>query len=173
MTHHNPNLEPVDSIDPLDAELAAFVDGLLRGPSAPSIEISPQNAELAQLSRQVQRLIAPDSPPSPVFRARLAARLDAEWDLAQNQSNKPKSVPLRAGRVFITPHTRRLLGIAALVAVLFAVVLALASSSGAIAPTATAGAAIGTLTPEFAIFFGVLLAIGLAIGLSLWLRRRR
>ena len=62
----------------LDEELAAATDALLNGQEP--ISFSGENEELAEVVRQLHRVIDPDRPLATEFERRLTQRLNSEWD---------------------------------------------------------------------------------------------
>ncbi len=134
----------------LDDELAAFTDGSLAGEDVPT----PAGLEdLAQVVRQLNAVIAPAEQPSPAFQEHLAQRLNREWTL-QHQ----RRTSFRFGR--------RLVQLAALVAVILGAVIVLSYDSE---DKSVQGTALGS-TSGIVVVVAVLVVVGVAI---LWFYQRR
>jgi hypothetical protein len=67
----------------LDSELAEATDSLLSGREMAALQ--EDNRELAEVVRELYRVIDPKTPPSAAFEQRMNARLDAEWDRSNVQ----------------------------------------------------------------------------------------
>src|SRR5690348_1127630 len=67
----------------LDNELAEATDALLNGKEMPVLQ--EDNRELAEVVRELYRVIDPKSPPSAAFEQRMNARLNSEWDRSNVQ----------------------------------------------------------------------------------------
>jgi hypothetical protein len=67
----------------LDDELAEATDSLLNGGEMSVLQ--ENNRELAEVVRELYRVIDPKSPPSAVFEQRMNARLNSEWDRSNVQ----------------------------------------------------------------------------------------
>ncbi len=67
----------------LDDELAEATDALLSGREMPALQA--ENRELAEVLRELYRVIDPTTPPSVVFQQQMNARLNTEWNRAHMQ----------------------------------------------------------------------------------------
>ncbi|MEO8398054.1 MAG: hypothetical protein ABI700_33980 [Chloroflexota bacterium] len=112
----------------LDDELAEATDALLSGREMPTLE--EDNRELAEVVRDLYRVITPAIPPSAAFQQRMTARLNVEWD----RSNAQPTL-----RLVDRPLVRLAAMAAAVVLILGAVVVLAMPES----PRALQGAAIG------------------------------
>jgi hypothetical protein len=112
----------------LDDELAEATDALLSGREMPTVQ--EDNRELAEVVRDLYRVIDPATPPSAVFQQRMSARLNTEWD----RSNVQATLRL-ADRPLV-----RLAALAAAVVLIFGAVVVLAMPES---PNELQGAAIG------------------------------
>ena len=134
----------------LDDELAAFTDGILAGEDVPT----PAGLEeLAQVVRQLNALIAPAEQPSPAFRERVTQRLNREWTLQYQRRTRFR-------------YSRRLVQMAALVAVILAALIVLSFDSE---NKSVQGTALGSPS-GIAVIIVVLVVIGGAI---LWFYQHR
>ena len=126
-----------------DDELAAFTDSFLAGADAPT----PAGLEeLAQVVRQLNALIAPAEQPSPVFREHLTQRLNREWALQHQRRTRFR-------------FSRRLVQVAALVAVIVGVLVVLSLDSE---NKSVQGTALGS-TSGVVVIIAALAVIGVAI----------
>ena len=112
----------------LDDELAEATDALLSGREMP--ELQGENRELAEVVRELYRVIDPATPPSAVFQQRMNARLNTEWDRA----NKPPTLRL------VDRPLVRLAALAAAVVLILGAIIVLAMPES---PRELQGAAIG------------------------------
>ncbi len=67
----------------LDDELAEATDALLSGREMPTLQ--EDNRELAEVVRDLYRVIDPARAPSAAFQQRMTARLNTEWDRSNAQ----------------------------------------------------------------------------------------
>jgi hypothetical protein len=136
----------------LDDELAAFTDQLLAGED---VQAPPELEELAGVVRQLHAMIAPESRPDPAFRERLTQRVHREWSIQHKR--QPRAW-----------HSRRLVQLTALAAVVALTLLALLLlSDGDEEPVQ--GTALGSVT-------GVIVVAAVLVGLGVlivWYRQRR
>lgn len=82
----------------LDNQLADLTDALLNGQSINPSTVDPELSELLKMSRQLKSLIADDTGPSAMFRARLTQKLAEEWDRERfrRRANWPQIIRLSA-----------------------------------------------------------------------------
>ena len=112
----------------LDDELAEATDALLSGREMPVLQ--DENRELAEVLRELYRVIDPTTPPSTAFQQQMNARLNTEW----NRANTPPTL-----RLVDRPQVRLASLAAAVVLILGAVVVLAIPES----PRELQGAAIG------------------------------
>jgi hypothetical protein len=148
---------PDDPMRPLDDELAALTDTLLRGDSPAGM--SDEAAPLLDVAHRLERLIAPSEAPSPEFERRLRAAIETAWAA---RTVRPRS----AGR-------RDWVWVAAAAAVLLLAVLVIPAT--ATFPLFLAGTAVdGAPQPVEIPWRAAILLIGLAgIGVYWMYRQRR
>ncbi len=127
----------------LDNELAAFTDGLLAGQHVPT---PPELEELAQVVRLLNGVIAPAERPNPAFREHLTQRLDREWSLQYQRRTR-------------YPLSRRLVQLAAVVAVILGAVIVLSIDSD---DKSVEGTALGS-TSGIVVVIAVLVVVGVMV----------
>ncbi len=117
---------------PLDNELAAFTDQVLRGANAVA---GPATDDLAAVVRQLHNAITPADPPSDAFRTQLRTRLSMEWDLQHPQ-------PVQWWR---SRRAQWVTAAAASLAVIFAAAISIAARYGSDGDTYPGTATFGSL----------------------------
>ncbi|MCD4687442.1 MAG: hypothetical protein K8S97_16045 [Anaerolineae bacterium] len=141
---------------PLDNELAAFTDQVLRGADAVA---NPATGDFAAVVRQLHNTITPTDPPSDAFRTRLRTRLSMEWDLQHPQ-------PVQWWR---SPRAQWVTAAAASLAIVFAAAIFIAAQYGSDGDTYSGTATFGSLIGRIVI--GVLV-ISLSV-LAILYRKNR
>lgn len=71
------SVRPDEPMQPVDDELAALTDALLRG--EPPVAASAEAAPLLDVARRLDALIAPRTAPSPDFQRRLRTETEKAW----------------------------------------------------------------------------------------------
>ncbi len=136
----------------LDNELAELTDRLIAGRDMEPPQNLPDLPELealANVTRQLHRLMSQESAPSPAFRSRLTQRLNQEWAVVQRQK-----VTQKPARGFALRPVWGWAALAAALLVVFAVVL-----YPSLSQSSSAGLAAGQSTPEVLIVGLVLLLV--------------